>query len=95
MKDALDLAKIRSLYEALNPKSDFHEKTGISRSVFRYIMIGQTSPTASTIQKIASYFKVSCGYLFSDYEEFRHKDNYKQSYQKSLVIKDAVIFFNE
>ena len=44
------------------------EKTNLSEIGIGKIVMGKTSPTSDTIQKIAKALDVPCGALFDDYE---------------------------
>ena len=94
----MDLAKLKMLYNSVEDKKSFFAATGISASAFHYILKGVTSPTANTIVKIAEYFSIPCGALFKDYDRYKNNAtiaNNNRKYQHTLVLKDALIFYND
>ena len=88
----LDLKKMKSLYDSLDDKQEFIDKTGLTRSALLEAIKGNTSPTVRTLQVFASYFGLRCTDLFKDNRPYSFSG---KRYSKCLKLKDSVVLYNE
>lgn len=96
--DVINLLKLRRLYNKINNKKRFYELTGLTPSAMKYILDGNTTPTAKTISLIANFFNIPSGYLFNDYEKWHSEETYRildETYKHCMRIGSAVIFYND
>ena len=94
----LNLDLMRSLYRSVGNKGQFLKETGITKSALLYVLEGRNLPSVRTIASFAEYFKIPCGRLFSDYEKYHSIGGFAENmkkYNKSVVLSDAVLFYND
>lgn len=89
---------MRSLYNNVNRKKDFLDSTGITLSALHYVLDGKTTPNVKMISAFASYFNMPCGAMFLDYSKY-HENNTMapdmKTYEKFVILKDAIVLYNE
>ena len=91
-QNPLDLKKMKSLYDSLEDKQDFLDKTGLTRSALLEALKGNTSPTVRTLHVFASFFGLRCTDLFKDNKPYSFG---KTRYAKCLKLKDSVVLYND
>jgi hypothetical protein len=94
----LDLAKIRRLYDSVEDKGAFVRETKINLPTLTNMLNGKTIPTVPLIATFAAWFDLPCGALFKDYDKYQRENGYsfnRRKYSNALVLKDAVLLYNE
>lgn len=94
----LDLERMNRMYDSLPDKALFLRETGINLSTLRNALNGVSNPTVGLVAAFAGWFGVPCGSLFADYGKYHNAEERAAAlgkFSKTVVLKDAVLFYNE
>ena len=82
----MNTEKIKNLFEKSSGKYAVAKEMGVEYMSLQNIISGKSSPTAKTLEKIASYYHVPVGYFFDEADrDGQHEKDKEIAYLKGQV----------